>query len=132
MIFVFGSNRAGIHGAGAAQYARLYKGAQWGVGEGHTGDTYAIPTRDDLIGTLPIGEITKHVDTFIQYAKDHLELDFQVTMIGCGYAGYTSEQIAPLFADMPTDNCYIDSGWQEFLPNHPVWGSYQNGLLPSW
>lgn len=45
-IFVFGSNLKGIHGAGAARTAKNSFGAKDGVGEGLTGDAYALPTKD--------------------------------------------------------------------------------------
>ena len=40
-IFVFGSNIQGAHGGGAAWFAHKAFGAEWGVGEGLTGRTYA-------------------------------------------------------------------------------------------
>ena len=43
-IFVFGSNLEGKHLGGAALAAHMKFGAQWGVGVGLTGQTYAIPT----------------------------------------------------------------------------------------
>lgn len=45
-VFVFGSNPGGVHGAGAAKTARDMFGAQTGVGEGMTGNAYALPTKD--------------------------------------------------------------------------------------
>lgn len=44
-IFVFGSNPQGRHGAGAAK-AALQFGAQYGVGRGLAGQTYAIVTKN--------------------------------------------------------------------------------------
>ncbi len=110
-IFVFGSNLAGIHGAGAARFARQFYGAVNGVGRGPTGDAYAIPTKDLNIDTLPLDWIAFHVGEFINYAKDHPLLRFNVTRIGCGLAGYTDADIAPLFGDAP-DNCLLPEGWR--------------------
>lgn len=110
-IFVFGSNLAGRHGKGAALYAREYHGAEYGVGIGRTGGSYAIPTKDQNIRTLPLDIIKQHVDTFLQYAKDHPELTFVITPIGTGYAGYSHEQIAPMFKDSPT-NCQLPVVWK--------------------
>ena len=45
-IFVFGSNLKGIHGAGAALFARTHCGAVLGQGEGLQGQSYALPTCD--------------------------------------------------------------------------------------
>ena len=98
-IFVFGSNLAGRHGAGAAFFARQNHGAIYGQGIGLQGNSYAIPTKDLRIKTLPLSAIKKHVDTFIQYAKEHPELMFNVTRVGCGLAGYKDIDIAPMFAE---------------------------------
>ena len=96
-IFVFGSNLGGIHGAGAARLALLRWGAIFGRGVGIAGQTYAIPTKDEKIDTLPIDTIRIYVDEFIEYAKNHPELIFLVTKIGCGLAGYNVGDISPLF-----------------------------------
>lgn len=114
MIFVFGSNLAGRHGAGAAKHAYLYKGAKHGMGIGHHGNSYAIPTKDTRIQTLPLKVIKSYVDVFVYYAQTHPELEFKVTRIGCGLAGYTDEQIAPMFMDAPS-NCYFDTAWKPYL-----------------
>lgn len=102
-IFVFGSNLAGRHGAGAALHARKYYGASYGVGEGRTGMAYAIPTKNQSLQTLPIGEIRKSVDKFLSYARTNWNLSFQVTPIGCGLAGYEPGDIAPLFRNAPAN-----------------------------
>ena len=98
-IFVFGSNLSGRHGAGAALYARKYFGAHYGVPEGLQGQSYAIPTKDRQINTLPISEISKYIVTFLQFASDNPQLRFLLTEIGCGLAEYTPKEIAPLFAN---------------------------------
>lgn len=100
-VFVFGSNEAGIHGAGAAYTAYKKFGARIGRGEGHYGQSYAIPTKDKDLNVLPIGKIKPYVKRFLDYAKDMPDLQFLVTAIGCGLAGYKPEQIAPLFKDIP-------------------------------
>lgn len=91
-IFVFGSNLAGRHGAGAAKYAFDNFGAVWGQGVGLQGRSYAIPTMQG-----PVESIKPYVDDFLDFARDHPELEFLVTRIGCGIAGFSDEQIAPLF-----------------------------------
>ena len=91
-VFVFGSNKEGMHGGGAARIAYKEFGAIWGEGVGMTGRCYAIPTMD---GSLDI--IRKHVDDFTEYAAAHPELTFLVTRIGCGIAGWRDSEIAPLF-----------------------------------
>jgi hypothetical protein len=102
-IFVFGSNLAGRHGAGSAKHANRYYGAERGVGEGRTGNAYAIPTKDAALKTLPLERIALHVAKFKGYAALHPELTFKLVAIGCGLAGYTPEQIAPMFANAPAN-----------------------------
>ena len=93
-IFVFGSNLAGAHGGGAARLAYNRFGAVWGEGIGLHGQTYAIPTMQGGVET-----IKPYVDDFILFAKEHRELTFLVTRIGCGIAGFRDEEIAPLFRE---------------------------------
>ena len=113
-IFVAGSNLAGRHGLGAALHARKYYGAQYGVGVGRTGDAYMIPTKDENLKTLSIDRIRPYVKDFIQYAKDHPELEFNVTRVGCGLAGYNDKDMAPLFYGAP-DNCLFVKEWDLIL-----------------
>ncbi len=96
-VFVFGSNLAGAHGGGAASYAAKLFGAQSGIGEGPTGQCYAIPTCDKNIQKLKITQIALWVDCFIDFAKENHEKTFLVTPIACGIAGYSHSEIAPLF-----------------------------------
>jgi hypothetical protein len=110
-IFVFGSNRAGIHGAGAAMTAHKLYGALWGLGEGFAGNSYALPTKDEHIETLPLDAVAEHVARFIEVATCRPDLYFFVTRIGCGLAGFTDEQITPLFRDAPM-NCELPEGWR--------------------
>ncbi len=110
-IFVFGSNLAGIHGAGAAKTARSVWGAELGVGEGRTGSAYALPTKDAKLKSRTLEEIKESVDRFIEYAKDNTDLTFAVTRVGCGLAGYTEDQIAPMFENAPS-NCILPPGWE--------------------
>lgn len=91
-IFVFGSNLAGAHGGGAARVAMNKFGAVWGQGVGLQGQSYAIPT---MHGGVP--RIQPYVDEFVIFAEEHPEMNFLVTPIGCGIAGFTPEEIAPLF-----------------------------------
>ena len=92
-IFVFGSNLAGAHGGGAALLAYRKFGAVWGQGVGLQGQSYGIPTMHGGVET-----IRPYVDEFIAFAKQHPELTFLVTKIGCGIAGFSVAEIAPLFA----------------------------------
>ena len=109
-IFVFGSNMEGMHGGGAARYANKNFGAEWGVGEGLTGRTYALPTME---GKASMKQAVEH---FTSCAKEHPELTFLVTAIGCGIAGYTPEEVAPLFKDAAQlENVYLPQLFWENL-----------------
>ncbi|MBO6067890.1 MAG: hypothetical protein J6P50_01610 [Bacteroidales bacterium] len=109
-IFVFGSNLAGQHMGGAARAAFDKFGAIWGKGVGLQGQSYAIPTMQGGVET-----IKPYVDEFITFAKEHPEMKFLVTRIGCGIAGFTDSEIAPLFKDaIPISNIFLpDTFWDE-------------------
>lgn len=110
-IFVFGSNLQGRHGGGAARMAYQLFGAEWGVGVGRTGRCYGIPTMHGGIVA-----IKPYVDEFIEYAGTHPENRFLVTRIGCGIAGFTSRQMAPLFmAARSLPNVTLPRDWLQIL-----------------
>ena len=90
-IFVFGSNANGYHRGGAAAFAMREFGAVWGQGEGLQGQSYAVPTTEGM------NQLREAVNRFMAFADQHQELRFLVTMIGCGNAGYSPRDIAPLF-----------------------------------
>lgn len=93
-VFVFGSNPYGIHSGGASECALLNFGAIVGQAEGLQGQSYAIPTDG-----VTRREIYLSVQRFIKFAKQHPKLTFYVTPIGCGTAGWSVPQIAPMFTD---------------------------------
>jgi hypothetical protein len=102
-IFVFGSNTQGRHGAGAAWTAFRDHGAIYGQAEGLQGDSYAIITKE-LRGNHPkitLKDVKAGVKKFLDFAREHEELTFRLTPIGCGLAGFRAEQIAPLFENAP-------------------------------
>ena len=102
-VFVFGSNLRGWHQGGAAKHAQRYFGAIWGQGVGLQGQSYAIPTMQGGVDT-----IKPYVDDFIVFARAHPELRFLVTRIGCGIAGFTDAEIAPLFKEaLKVDNVIL-------------------------
>lgn len=110
-IFVFGSNLEGAHGGGAALLAFRKWGAIWGQGAGLQGQTYGIPTMHG-----GVEEIRPYVDEFIRFAKEHPELTFLVTEIGCGIAGFRPEEIAPLFRDaVPVENIHLPERFWDIL-----------------
>ena len=113
-IFVFGSNLAGRHGGGAARAANMKFGAEWGVGVGLTGHSYAIPTMQGGVET-----IKPYVDEFIRFAQENPGLKFLVTRIGCGIAGFKDEEIAPLFDKaMQVPNIYLSETFFKILQIH--------------
>ena len=96
-IFVFGANLSGNHGAGAAKLAKDKFGAVQGIGEGFTGQCYALPTKDENIETLSIIEIYKHIEILHQEVENNRDKFFIITAVGCGLAGYIAKDIAPMF-----------------------------------
>lgn len=110
-IFVFGSNLSGIHGAGAALFAKQNCGAIIGLGEGPSEDSFAIPTKGRNLERRTPHQIYQSVRFFVAYALAHPEKKFFVTRIGCGLAGYRDEDIAPMFKDVP-DNCRMPPEWE--------------------
>lgn len=124
MIFTFGSNLSGWHGSGSAAHAMIHCGAIHGQGEGLQGTSYALPTVGKHIRKMSFERVKKYVKNFIEYAEAHPELEFKVTQVGCKRAGFTTEQIAPLFINAP-GNCYFDTAWKEFLgDSKKFWGTY--------
>ncbi len=124
-VFVFGSNLQGRHGGGAARVAQMKFGAIWGQGVGLQGQSYAIPTMQGGVET-----IEPYVDQFITFAKEHTELFFYVTRIGCGIAGFKNQDIAPLFIDALTlENVCLPESFTKIIeqlsprrPNEPFPG----------
>jgi hypothetical protein len=118
-IFVFGSNEAGRHGKGAALTAYKEYGAVYGQGYGLQGVSFAIPTKDEGLKTLPLNKIRGYVDSFIKFALLNPDLKFSITRIGCGLAGYEDADIAPLFKTAP-ENCILPVGWRVLSQNSEV------------
>ena len=117
-VFVFGSNLQGAHGGGAARMAYERFGAVWGQGVGLFGQSYAILTMQGGVET-----IKPYVDNFLQFAQMHGELDFLVTEIGCGIAGFTPEEIAPLFfraIDTDIRNVYLPESFYKFYEQKSI------------
>jgi hypothetical protein len=110
-IFVFGSNLAGRHGAGAALFAIKNHGAIYGRGIGIQGNSYGIPTKDKDLKTLPLSIIKIYVLDFINFASTHSDMMFNITRIGCGLAGYKDSDITPMFKDVPP-NCILPIEWR--------------------
>lgn len=114
IIFVFGSNLAGRHGRGAAATAHKSYGAIYGIGTGLMEQSYAIPTKNVYIQTLPLSVIEVYIKQFVRFT--HLtELDFFVTAVGTGLAGYQHYEIAHMFEGVR--NCWLPHSWKQYLEN---------------
>ena len=141
-IFVFGSNMLGYHTGGASGTARKKFGAVWGQPEGLQGQSYAIPV-DFGKGVRHDVDVKAAVDRFISYAKEHTELFFLVTRVGCGTAGYHDDEMAQFFKEalnirnISLPRSFVDAlnggeinfNLERFLKaQDSVWGSYADAL----
>lgn len=125
-VFVFGSNLEGWHHGGAARMAYDRFGAEWGVGTGATGKCYAIPTMQG-----GVEDIKPYVDDFVEYVKNHPDNRFLVTRIGCGIAGFTDMEIAPLFKDVKdTPNVCLPKEWLLILYEDEVIDAFCTDIIP--
>lgn len=113
-IFVFGSNYAGRHGAGAALTAYRKFGAKYGQGTGLMGQSYGIATKDRNLNVLSLDKIEIQINKFLKFANENPDKHFLVTQIGCGLAGYKPSQIAPLFFndEIPENVSLPESFWK--------------------
>ena len=108
-IFVFGSNPEGRHGAGAAKTAHDMFGAQYGVGEGLTGNAYAIPTKDlrvkenKSLRSIPKEQIVQSIRGMYEVARMTPDKQFKVAYTnGLGETtlnGYTGEEMIEMFKE---------------------------------
>ena len=125
-IFVFGSNLEGQHHGGAARMAYNKFGAEWGVGVGPTGKCYAIPTMHG-----GVEDIKPYVDDFVEYARNHPNNRFLVTRIGCGIAGFTDEEMAPLFKGVKNlPNVCLPIDWRLILDEDEILDAYVSYSIP--
>lgn len=113
MVFVFGSNRKGIHGKGSAKTALYPFGAAYGVGEGMTGAAYALPTCEIPGRSLMLSDIENHVKNFRRHVEENPHVVFVVTAVGTGYAGYNHHDIAPMFKGIP--RCIFPDNWKPYV-----------------
>jgi hypothetical protein len=129
-IIVFGSNLAGVHGAGAAFDVMMERGFPAGLGVGFDikARAYALPTKDQQIKTLPLDVVKLYIAQFVDFTHilDKRSLaQFKVTRVGCGLAGFSDAQIAPLFKDAASI-CWFDLQWIPYMPPRTkYWGTYK-------
>jgi hypothetical protein len=128
LIFVFGSNTKGWHGAGSALQAKLNWGAVQGVGEGLQGLSYALPTKTTPGSVMSFERLRRHVQKFMDTVREptHQDKFWLITCVGCGLAGFRDHEVAPLFRDICTHpNAYFDTNWQGWLePETKYWGTF--------
>jgi len=118
-VFVFGSNLAARHGAGAALTAARFYGASPSIAEGLAGKSYALPTKDAELKPLTLERIASHAQTFMAVARSRPDLQFQLTRVGCGLAGYRDADVAPLFRGAP-DNVLFPCIWMDPKPTRII------------
>jgi len=111
-IFVFGSNLAGRHGKSAALHAAKHHGAERGVGFGPTGNSYAIPTKDEHLNVLPRDMIQVYIDEFIDYARANPDTLFYLTPVGTGLSGYSVFGMRAMFRGTPPNVEWADT-WDD-------------------
>ena len=113
-IFVFGSNKAGKHGLGTALMARMKYGAQMGQGYGLSGNSFAVPVKDESLKLLPLEEIAGYVQIFLDFCQKQFRQTLFRYPAGHRTGRYHAADIAPLFKDAP-DNCRLPPEWEEEL-----------------
>jgi len=112
LIFVFGSNLYGYHGAGAAKFALEYHGAIMGQGIGLQGNSYAIPTKDNGMRTLPISDIDRYIAHFNRFTLNRQDLIFNLTPVGTGFAGISKKTMSILFGKYKWEsNLLLNRSW---------------------
>ena len=118
-IFVFGSNLAGRHGKGAALTAAREWGAAVGVGEGITGDAYAIPTKDAHMRVIPESRVRLSIKRFCDTARAMPDVRFLVTPVGTGLAGHSKTTIWNAFSEAGLPgNCVLTASWMDSRTTH--------------
>lgn len=110
-VFVFGSNMAGRHGAGAALQAAQEWGAERGVGEGITGQCYAFPTLGSHLELIPAHWLEQSRDKLYEACMARPDKRFLLTKVGCGIAGYPESLMRGLFENPPS-NLILPEDWK--------------------
>lgn len=113
LIFVFGSNLSGRHGAGAAKEALMVHGAIYGQAEGHQGFSYAIPTKDRHLKPLSLEEINVYVQRFLTWNANNPDKPLYITAVGTGFSEYPHAAIAPMFKGIK--NAWLPEPWRKFI-----------------
>ena len=99
-IFVFGSNANGNHAGGAARQALESFGAIIGQAEGLQGQSYGIVTLDKDMQKVSLDYIKEQLVKLNDFAKKNDDKVFLLTLIGCGIAGFSIEEIKSVVAEI--------------------------------
>ena len=122
VIFVFGSNPQGRHGAGSAKVARLQFGAVYGQGEGLQGNAYALPTKDLRVKenngfrSIPPRTIIESIRKLYGCTREHPEKRFMICYRNTytrSLNGYTGIEMIRMFlqAGPLPENIYVSEEW---------------------
>lgn len=98
-IIVVGTNLGGRHFGGAARFAADFFGLAEGVGVGRSGRSYGFPTLNEDFTKRTLPQIRDSVIDLYEYAKQNPQKTFLVTKVGCGIAGFTTEEIRDCLVD---------------------------------
>lgn len=144
-VFVFGSNKYGFHGAGAAAFASfgdfnakwrefsydkkpngwkgLYniKGVSEGFQIGSKGWSYAIPTviKPGARRSIPLKDIENSIKSFYSFTMAESQWKFYVAQgASMGFNGYSGEEMAVAFSCVKIpDNIYFLKSFYELILN---------------
>lgn len=145
-VFVYGSNKDGFSGSGAAGYATFnefgnvwrqhnyqdwpkgtkgkwnVKGQSEGPMLGTEGKSYAIPTvtRAGAKRSIPLSDIKKSIEKFYEFAKSRPHLKFFVAQENkTGLNGYLPTELAEIYSGEIPENVYFDEGFAKLLNVKP-------------
>lgn len=109
-ILVVGTNARGNHAGGAAAMAHKAFGALMGEAEGAIGgQSYGIVTLDENMRRVSLGYILEQAQRLWFVAWRNPSYEFLLTPVGTGIAGFSIDEIWPLFSAMPSN--VIKVGW---------------------
>jgi hypothetical protein len=106
-VFVYGTNNLAQHDGGAAKSSLKWGSIYGDCPIGLCGNTYGIVTTSFNDQPITLAFIQSQIETLYQFAYVRPDLIFLVTKIGCGIAGWSINQIAPLFTSLVTPSNII-------------------------
>lgn len=126
VIFVFGSNPEGRHGAGSARVALRQFGAIYGQGEGLQGQSYALPTTElrfekweTTRHSMAEESIVENIKRMYECAKTMPEKQFKVAYRSmpdevtlCGYSGRELMEMFNQAGEVP-ENVVFSKEWHD-------------------